>query len=145
MNIAGRTQTLVLLTLTLNAVAAHADETAKAKADISAQYQQMSKQIMSKQFKPFLTHFTPDYTMKYMGQTMSRKQYERDIMQGLKNFANLKVRVDVKKFALNKNKANVQTIMTQSGKTVKPVEGLPPTSGKSSGIGSSRTVKPKAN
>lgn len=123
---ASRTTALVLLASTLTATMVRADETAKVKANLVGQYRQMVKEVIAKQSKPLMAHLTPDFTIKYMGQMMTRKQYERDIMEGLKNFADLKVKLDVTAFALKNNKATVKTRMTQSGKTTKPIQGLPP-------------------
>ena len=77
--------------------AVQAQDAAKVKADISAQYGQMAKQAVSKQFKAFLVHFTPDFTLKFMGQNVTRKQYEQEILQGLGAMSDLKVSVQGQK------------------------------------------------
>lgn len=106
---------------------AQAQEAAKVKANITAQYQQMAKQVTARQYQAFLGHFTPDFTLKFMGQNVTRRQYEQEIVQGLSAMRDLKVTIKMQKFALDKNKANVQTVMTQSGKTSQPKQGLPST------------------
>lgn len=122
-----RQKFLICLGLLIIGATAQAQDAAKVKAGISAQYQQMAKQLTGRQYKAFLNHFTSDFMLKFMGQNVTRKQYEQEMVQGLNAMTDLKVSVQVKKFALNKDKANVQTLMTESGKTSQPKQGLPST------------------
>lgn len=114
--------TLALLTLVGTA---QAQEAAKVKANINTQYQQMIKKLLNKQLKAYWEHVTPDFRVKYLGQTYQRKQYEALTLQAFRDFSDVKMTFQIQKFTLNKDKATIQKLMTQSGKTRNPTQGLP--------------------